>query len=312
MLSSNKKKYQSTTGRLTVKNLIKNYGKIRAVDNISFHIEPGICFGLLGPNGAGKTTTIEIIEGITQPTSGHVLYNNAPRNRTFWERIGVQFQSTELFAFLTVRESLQTFMRLYRNQVKLDDLIRMCSLEAIQHQDNRKISGGQKQRLMLAIALANNPDLIFLDEPTTGLDPQSRRHLWEIVETIKRKGKTIVLTTHYMEEAQVLCDEIIIVDKGKIIAQGPPEELITRKCAGQIIRLPQENVPEHIRQMLDLNQDFAWHLDATQKFILIQSKTINDCIELLMNHKVDLSRLTIRPHNLEDLFLQLTGKTLRH
>ena len=305
------KKYPSKTGRLTVKNLVKNYGKIRAVDNISFRIEPGICFGLLGPNGAGKTTTIEIIEGITQPTSGEVLYNDAPRNRAFWERIGVQFQSTELFAYLTVRESIQTFMRLYRNPVPLDQLIRICSLEDIQHQDNRKISGGQKQRLMLAIALVNNPDLIFLDEPTTGLDPQSRRHLWEIVDAIKRKGKTIVLTTHYMEEAQVLCDEIIIVDKGKIIAQGAPEELITRKCAGQMIRLSQENVTEHVRQLLDLNQ-YTWHLDATNKFILIQTQTVNECIELLMNNQVDLSRLTIRPHNLEDLFLQLTGKALRH
>jgi ABC-2 type transport system ATP-binding protein len=305
------KKQSSKTGRLTVKKLVKYYGKNRAVDDISFSIEPGICFGLLGPNGAGKTTTIEIIEGITQPTSGEVLYNGAPRNKAFWERIGVQFQSTELFSFLTVRESLQTFMRLYRNQISLDQLIQICSLEDIQHQDNRKISGGQKQRLMLAIALANNPDLIFLDEPTTGLDPQSRRHLWEIVDAIKRKGKTIVLTTHYMEEAQILCDEIIIVDKGKIIAQGAPEELITRKCAGQIIRLPQENVTKKIRQLLDQNQ-YTWHFDATQKYILILTQTINACIELLLNNQVDLSRLTIRPHNLEDLFLQLTGKALRH
>jgi ABC-2 type transport system ATP-binding protein len=299
-------------GLLTVKNLVKYYGKICAVNNISFSIAPGICFGLLGPNGAGKTTTIEIIEGITQPTSGEILYNDAPRNRSFWERIGVQFQSTELLAFLTVRESIQTFMRLYRNHFSLDQLVRICSLEDIQHQDNRKISGGQKQRLMLAIALANNPDLIFLDEPTTGLDPQSRRHLWEIVEAIKRKGKTIVLTTHYMEEAQILCDEIIIVDKGKIIAQGVPEDLITRKCSGQMIRLPQENVSQHVRQLLNLNQDVTWHLDATNKYILIQTKTVNACIDLLMNNQVDLSRLTIRPHNLEDLFLQLTGKALRH
>jgi ABC-2 type transport system ATP-binding protein len=299
-------------GLLTVKNLVKYYGKICAVNNISFSIAPGICFGLLGPNGAGKTTTIEIIEGITQPTSGEILYNDAPRNRSFWERIGVQFQSTELLAFLTVRESIQTFMRLYRNHFSLDQLVRICSLEDIQHQDNRKISGGQKQRLMLAIALANNPDLIFLDEPTTGLDPQSRRHLWEIVEAIKRKGKTIVLTTHYMEEAQILCDEIIIVDKGKIIAQGVPEDLITRKCSGQMIRLPQENVSQHVRQLLNLNQDVTWHLDATNKYILIQTKTVNACIDLLMNNHVDLSRLTIRPHNLEDLFLQLTGKALRH
>jgi ABC-2 type transport system ATP-binding protein len=306
------KNQPATTGTLTVNNLTKYYGRLCAVDNISFRIEPGICFGLLGPNGAGKTTTIEIIEGITQPTSGEILYNDAPRNRSFWELIGVQFQSTELFAFLTVRETIQTFMRLYRNQVSLEKLIQICSLEDIQHQDNRKISGGQKQRLMLAIALANNPDFIFLDEPTTGLDPQSRRHLWEIVDAIKRKGKTIVLTTHYMEEAQVLCDEIIIVDKGNIIAQGAPEDLITRQCAGQIIRLPQEIVSKHVRQLLDINPQCSWHLDQTRKYILIQTQAINDCIELLMNNQIDLSRLIIRPHNLEDLFLQLTGKALRH
>ncbi|ETR73004.1 MAG: antibiotic transport system ATP-binding protein [Candidatus Magnetoglobus multicellularis str. Araruama] len=299
------------TGKLTVQNLVKIYGTVRAVDDISFSIQSGICFGLLGPNGAGKTTTIEMIEGITAPTSGNILYNGAPRNRDFWEQIGVQFQSTELLAFLTVRESIETFKHLYRNQVNLDQLIRLCSLEDIQHRENRKISGGQKQRLMLAIALANDPDLIFLDEPTTGLDPQSRRHLWDIVNDIKKRGKTIVLTTHYMDEAQILCDEIIIVDQGKIIAQGPPDELITQQCVGQIIRLPYDHFSKKVRQLFDSDQRFTWCMDSTNKHVLIQTQTINDCIEILLQHQTDLSRLTIRPHNLEDLFLQLTGKALR-
>ncbi|MBF0452761.1 MAG: ABC transporter ATP-binding protein, partial [Candidatus Magnetomorum sp.] len=274
-------------------------------------IHPGTCFGLLGPNGAGKTTTLEMIEGICTPTSGEIFYNGQPINRHFWEKVGVQFQSTELFSFLSVRETIETFMRLYRKHVSLDELIRICHLEDIQDQDNHKISGGQKQRLLLAIALVNNPDLIFLDEPTTGLDPQSRRHLWEIVEGIKKRGKTIVLTTHYMDEAEILCDKIIIVDKGKIIAQGSPENLITRQCTGQVIRLPQESVPQNVRNIFDSDTRYHWQIDPTKKFIHIQTHAINDCIELLLRHKIDLTRMAIRSHNLEDLFIKLTGKALR-
>ncbi|KPA14766.1 ABC transporter ATP-binding protein [Candidatus Magnetomorum sp. HK-1] len=310
--SSRKKRFpQKNTGKLAVRHLVKHYQDIKAVNDISFDIHPGTCFGLLGPNGAGKTTTIEMIEGITSPTSGEILYNGQPRNRNFWECVGVQFQSTELFSFLTVRESIETFMRFYRKHVSLDKLIQICHLEDIQHQDSHKISGGQKQRLLLAIALVNDPDLIFLDEPTTGLDPQSRRHLWKIVEGIKKRGKTIVLTTHYMDEAQILCDEIIIVDKGKIIAQGTPDDLITRQCTGQIIRLPQEEVPQKIRMALDSGKQYDWQMDPTKKYINIQTHAINDCIGLLLKHKVDLTRLSIRSHNLEDLFLKLTGKALR-
>jgi len=311
-ISPKNKQLPKKTGQLAVRNLVKNYRDLRAVDDISFTIQPGTCFGLLGPNGAGKTTTIEMIEGIIQPTSGKILYNRAPRNRDFWERIGVQFQSTELFSFLTVRESIQTFMRMYRNPVPLDKLIEICSLEDIQYQENRKISGGQKQRLLLAIALVNDPDIVFLDEPTTGLDPQSRRHLWHIVDAIRKRGKTIVLTTHYMDEAQILCDEIIIVDKGKIIAQGAPDDLLSNQFLGQIVRLPQEIVSKSVRQLFESDQRFSWRLDATQKYFLIQTQSIEDCISLLLQNHVDLSKLTVRSHNLEDLFLQLTGKALRN
>ena len=306
-----KRSIQKNTGKLMVRHLVKFYKDIAAVDDISFDIHPGTCFGLLGPNGAGKTTTIEMIEGITKPTSGDIFYNGKPINKHFWENVGIQFQSTELFSFLTVRESIETFMRLYRKHVSLDKLIKICHLEDIQYKDNRKISGGQKQRLLLAIALVNDPDIIFLDEPTTGLDPQSRRHLWDIVESIKKRGKTIVLTTHYMDEAQILCDEIIIVDKGKIIAQGTPDDLITRQCTGQIIRLPKNDVSQKLRKFLDSKDQHHWQEDPQKKYINIHTNATNDCIELLLNHKVDLSRLSIRSHNLEDLFLKLTGKALR-
>jgi ABC-2 type transport system ATP-binding protein len=309
--SSKKYRLSQKTAKLEVRNLVKHYKEVKAVNNISFVIQPGTCFGLLGPNGAGKTTTIEMIEGITPPTSGEIIYNDQPINRHFWEKVGIQFQSTELFSFLSVRETIETFMRLYKKNVHLNELIRICHLEDIQNQNNHKISGGQKQRLLLAIALVNNPDLIFLDEPTTGLDPQSRRHLWDIVEAIKKRGKTIVLTTHYMDEAQILCDEIIIVDKGKIIAKGSPENLITRQCTGQIIRLPQAIVSENIRHILSSDKRYQWQTDPSNKFIHIHTSAINECIELLLTNNIDLTNLLIRSHNLEDLFIQLTGKALR-
>ncbi len=228
---------------LEVIDLVKQYPGVRAVDGISFEIRPGICFGLLGPNGAGKTTAIEIAEGIRKATSGKILYKGSTRSQSFKEEIGIQFQATELLAHLTVRESLETFSRFYKNSMKIDKLATMCHLDDILERNNDKISGGQKQRLLLAIALVNNPDLVFLDEPTTGLDPQARRHLWDIVEKIKSEGKTIVLTTHYMEEAQKLCEEIAIVDQGRIIALGSPAFLLEKYGEGTTIEIPGPSVP---------------------------------------------------------------------
>jgi ABC-2 type transport system ATP-binding protein len=210
---------------LNVKNLKKYFSDVKAVDGIDLSIESGICFGLLGPNGAGKTTTIEVIEGILNPTAGEILYKGNSRKNNFKEEIGIQFQNTELPQYLTVKETLETFCRLYNKQCEIDYLIEICHLKDILKRDNRKISGGQKQRLLLAMALVNDPELLFLDEPTTGLDPQARRHLWEIVKNIKSQKKTIVLTTHYMEEAEILCDKIAIMDHGKIIEYGTTEEL---------------------------------------------------------------------------------------
>ena len=211
---------------LEVIELVKTYGQIPAVKGISFMIEPGCCFGLLGPNGAGKTTTIEVIEDVIPPTSGQILFNGNPRAANFHDDVGIQFQSTALLGFLTVRETLQTFRNLYIRGANVDHLIELCRLEEFQHQYNDKISGGQRQRFLLALALINNPRLLFLDEPSTGLDPQARRNLWQLISSIKSEGKTIVLTTHYMEEAQRLCDEVAIMDYGKIIARGAPQDLI--------------------------------------------------------------------------------------
>ncbi|MBW1898870.1 MAG: ABC transporter ATP-binding protein [Deltaproteobacteria bacterium] len=289
---------------LEVKNLTKFYPEVKAVNGVSFSIEKGICYGLLGPNGAGKTTTIEVIEGIVPPTSGQILYREKPRGTRFREEVGIQFQNTELPAFLTVKETLETFRSLYGRKSDMDELIEICYLQEILNHDNRKISGGQKQRLLLAMALANDPELIFLDEPTTGLDPQSRRHLWDIVRNIKARKKTVVLTTHYMEEAQVLCDIIAIMDYGEIIASGPPEKLLEEQCSGIAVIL-HESIDG---KTLDSIQG-SWI--RTKAGVEIYPENLNDCIKTLMDLEINLSTMTVRPQNLEDLFLKLTGKRLR-
>ena len=289
---------------LDVKNLVKWYPEVKAVDDISFSIEPGICFGLLGPNGAGKTTTIEVIEGIMPAGSGTILYKGKSRGTVFHEEVGIQLQDTELPMFLTVKETLETYRNLYRRKANLDDLIETCHLNEILHQDNRHISGGQKQRLLLAMALANDPDLIFLDEPTTGLDPQARRYLWNIVDLIKSKKRTLILTTHYMEEAQILCDRIAIMDYGKIITTGSPTELLEEHCKGTTLNL-QSNISNEILDKL------PWKWFRVRDRIEIQTDEINTCIKILLEQDIDLSTMTVRSQNLEDLFLKLTGKQLR-
>ncbi|ACN17666.1 ABC-type transport system, ATPase component [Desulforapulum autotrophicum HRM2] len=215
---------------LEINGLVKRYKNITAVDGISFSIEEGICFGLLGQNGAGKTTTVEMLEDIITPTRGTILFKGRERDRNFREKIGIQFQHTELLSFLTVDDTLRTFGRFYKNSLPMEEVRRLCMLEAIGKQMNDRISGGQKQRLLLGLALINDPDLLFLDEPSTGLDPLARQHMWKIIRGVKAQGKSIVLTTHYMEEAQTLCDDIIIMDQGRIIAQGSPETLMAQHC----------------------------------------------------------------------------------
>jgi len=215
---------------IEVRQLKKKYNGNIAVDGVSLAIAKGSCFGLLGPNGAGKTTTVEMMENIIAQDSGDILYKQAPRDKSFNQEIGIQFQHTELLAFLTVKETLKTFATFYHKHLPVQDIIALCMLENIQNSFNNKISGGQRQRLLLGLALLNDPDLLFLDEPSTGLDPQARKHIWKIIQDMNKKGKTIILTTHYMEEAQNLCDTIAIMDKGCIIAQGDPRDLIDKYC----------------------------------------------------------------------------------
>ena len=289
---------------LEVKNLVKKFGGLMAVDGISFSIDPGSCFGLLGPNGAGKTTTIEVIEDVIAPTSGEIFYKGSPRTLSFREEVGIQFQQTALLNFLTVKETLETFKNLYHRSYDLQELVELCRLGEFLDQYNDRISGGQRQRFLLALALVNRPDLLFLDEPSTGLDPQARRNLWDIVEAIKKSGKTVVLTTHYMEEAEFLCDQIAIMDYGRIIAQGSPEALIREHYKGLTILLPKSDFP----QSLNLS---GLRYREIQDRVEIETHDINACIKKLLSYQIDLTEMSIRSPNLENVFLNLTGRQLR-
>ena len=227
---------------LEARQLVKRYPGVLAVDGVSFSVPEGICFGLLGPNGAGKTTTVEIIEGVTRASSGEVYYYGEIAGARFRQETGIQFQNTALQDHITVRETLEMFRALYIRQADLAHVIEQCSLAELLDRDNRKLSGGQRQRLLLAVALVNRPRLVFLDEPTTGLDPQARRNFWSLVQSIRDEGATIVLTTHYMDEAQVLCDQIAIMDEGTIIKQGPPDKLLYDRYGDTLINLPHGEV----------------------------------------------------------------------
>jgi ABC-2 type transport system ATP-binding protein len=273
------------------------------VDGISFEITEATCFGLLGPNGAGKTTTVEMIEGVTEPTSGEVLFRGRPRDRSFSERIGIQFQKTALPDYLKVRDVLKLFSALYRHSLPTEEVVRLCSLEELMGRAATKISGGQLQRLLVALALVNDPEILFLDEPTTGLDPQARHGFWDLVRTIRGRGKTVVLTTHNMEEAAELCDEIAILDRGKVIARGEPKQLLRQQFEGSIVELPAEDFrpPE----------EFPWPWYESNGSIEIQTADVNATLERLLRDGVALQRLQVKSRTLEDLFLELTGRQLR-
>ncbi len=289
---------------LEARHLVKQYPGVLAVDDVSFAVPEGSCFGLLGPNGAGKTTTVEIVEGVTTATSGEICYFGEPAGSTFRQEIGIQFQSTALQDFLSVRETLQLFQNLYNRRTDLERIIEECSLGELLDRDNRKLSGGQRQRLLLAIALVNRPKLIFLDEPTTGLDPQARRNFWELIQRILADGATVILTTHYMDEAHILCDDIAIMDAGKIIVQGAPDTLLQERYEGLIIELP----------IADLSDDLgAIEHRVIEKLgvIEIMSSDITTSLKDLSAHVSDLNRIKIRQPTLEDLFLDLTGHSLR-
>ncbi len=289
---------------IEIQNMIKTYPGVRAVDGVNLSIKQGICFGLLGPNGAGKTTLIEIVEGILRPDAGETLYKGTPVGARFRKEAGIQFQVTSLQEFLTVRETLRLFKNLYPRTMDILEVIRLCSLDEFLDRDTRKLSGGQRQRLLMALALINDPEVLFLDEPTTGLDPQARRNFWDLISLVRSKGKTIVLTTHYMDEAYALCDEIAIMDRGKIISQGTPEQLLKEHFGDVVLQFPDEDVEGKLDGLsLCLSKQPGW--------CEIQTHDVDGTIRLLLDRGVSLSRMNVRSWSLEDLFIALTGKDLR-
>jgi ABC-2 type transport system ATP-binding protein len=289
---------------LQVSNLVKRFGQLTAVNDISFEIREGSCFGLLGPNGAGKTTTIEMMEGINTPDAGTIRYQGEALGQQFRNEAGIMFQTTALQEFITVREIMVQFSRFYPNTSSIDELADRYALHEFLNQDTRKLSGGQKQRLLLAMALINKPKILFLDEPTTGLDPQSRRNLWKQVQLIKDQGATILLTTHYMEEAYELCDEIAIMDHGRIIAHDAPDALLAAHFDDVVVQIHANDIPREIgeREFQAIYRNDSAH---------IVTGDVKETIQHLLRFDIPLDRLRIRARNLEDLFLELTGKELR-
>lgn len=289
---------------LEARSIVKTYPGVTAVDRVDLAIGRGVCFGLLGPNGAGKTTLIEIMEGIKRPDSGTALYEGTPIGAKFRREAGIQFQATSLQEFLTVRETISLFRELYPKAMAMDELIGLLNLGEILDRDTRKLSGGQRQRLLMALALVNDPVVLFLDEPTTGLDPQARRNFWDLIRMIKARGKTIVLTTHYMEEAYELCDEIAIMDRGRFIARGTPEQLLRDHFGTVILQFPKEDAAGR----LDGLSEPAVSRDGE---VEIQTNDVDRTVKALLERRVSLSRMKMRSWNLEDLFIALTGKDLR-
>jgi len=288
---------------IRVENLVKKYGDVTAVDDISFSIPKGHCFGLLGPNGAGKTTTIEIMEGIISPSQGDVLYYGKAVDDTMSQQIGIQFQHTALQDFLTVKETLNLFTSFYQKTTSHEQLIELCDLGEFLKRDNRLLSGGQRQRLLLALALINDPEIVFLDEPTTGLDPQARRNFWQLIKNIKAHGKTIILTTHYMDEAEQLCDDVVKIDHAKIIESVTTKQLLAKHFTDVNIQLPLDQV-EH-----SLLTKHGWSIQGEN--IEIATQNVEESLTFLIENKISMQGLHVKSANLDDLFLKLTGHTLR-
>jgi ABC-2 type transport system ATP-binding protein len=301
---------------IKVENLVKHFGAVRAVDGISFEVMKGEIFGLLGPNGAGKTTTLETIEGLQKPTSGRTVVFGIDTNRQVAkvkERIGVQLQASAYFEQLTLREILELFGRFYPRCVKPEELLDKVGLLEKARATVGTLSGGQKQRFTIAATLVNDPEVIFLDEPTTGLDPQVRRSVWDLIQQIHNEGRTVVLTTHYMEEAQSLCRRVAIIDMGKIVALDTPTKLIHSLPTPYKIKLVSSTPlsPEELGKLEAVKEvvvggDGAYFLNSTDT-----SRSLPLLLSWVQQKGIALEHIEIITSSLEDVFLALTGKKLR-
>ncbi len=307
---------------IEVGGLVKRYGDLAAVDGLSFIVERGEVFGMLGPNGAGKTTTLEIVEGLRTPDAGRVTVLGTDvlaHPAAVKERIGVQLQATALPDLMKVREAVEMFAALYRHALPVSDVIRDFNLEEKAETYTAKLSGGQMQRLSIALALVNDPDLVFLDEPTTGLDPQARLNIWDVIEQVRRRGKTVVLTTHYMEEAERLCDRVAVIDHGRIVAMGPPRHLIAEHAAGTTVECaPVPGLaPEALRRLPGVERV------NTDRRVSVTTRDPEAVLHALLDPRAPwasrvpddpdggIRDLVVRHGTLEDVFLRLTGRSLR-
>jgi ABC-2 type transport system ATP-binding protein len=295
---------------IEVKELRKAYGDVKAVDGVSFAVESGEFFGILGPNGAGKTTTLEIIEGLREADSGEVRMFDTPpwpRNSALLPRIGVQLQASSFFERLTTREQIRTFASLYGiGPAKADRMLETVGLTDKADTRTEKLSGGQMQRLSIACALVHDPELVFLDEPTAALDPQARRNLWDLLRAINVQGRTIMLTTHYMDEAETLCDRVAIMDHGRILELGPPAELVRGLDAPTRISIESGAIAVDDAQALSGGAD----VDDDGVSLTIVTRTPAPILAALAERNA-LRGLSVRGATLEDVFLNLTGREYR-
>jgi len=308
---------------ISCRGLVKRYGDVVAVAGVDLTVADGECFGLLGPNGAGKTTTIEVLEGLTSPDGGDVEVLGArwPRDdrdgaRALRERLGIQLQETQLADKLTVEETLELFRSFYRRSHTVDEVLTLVELDEKRRAWVSKLSGGQKQRLAVACALVGRPDLLFLDEPTTGLDPQSRRQLWDVISRFRQGGGTVLLTTHYMEEAERLCDRVAIMDHGRIIAQGTPLELIASLGAEHVVEFavaaPSTWRPD-AAELGALPGVRSVRLGEPRVALTVSEvhRAVPALLALLERHGAQLALLSTHTATLEDVFVSLTGRELR-
>jgi ABC-2 type transport system ATP-binding protein len=303
---------------LRVRQLRKAYKEVVAVDGLDLEVQAGECFGLLGPNGAGKTTTVEICEGLTPPDSGEVEVLGRRWNSDAAEirqRLGIQLQDTQLSEKLTVQETVRLFRSFFRQGAGASEVIARVQLEEKQNSRVGALSGGQKQRLALACALVGDPDFLFLDEPTTGLDPQARRQLWELIEEFKQSGRTILLTTHYMDEAERLCDRVAIMDHGKEIALGTPRELIAATCAEQMVEFTAGSVSHALDVPALRRIEGVREVRTENGAVLMQVAELHTSVPALLaeltRQNVPLTELRTHSATLEDVFVTLTGRHLR-
>ncbi|HCM68529.1 MAG: ABC transporter [Candidatus Kerfeldbacteria bacterium RIFCSPLOWO2_01_FULL_48_11] len=300
---------------IEVKDLTKKYGDFTAVDAISFTVQRGETFGILGPNGAGKTTTLEMIEGLKSITSGEVLVDGHDVHkdpRLVKSLIGVQLQSSSFFDGLNLKELVETFGALYSRTVDGMKLLKDVQLDEKWKSQVKELSGGQKQRLSIAVALVNDPKIIFLDEPTTGLDPQARRNLWDLVNAIKLQGKTVVLTTHYMEEAEILCDRIAIMDHAKIITMDSPINLLKQSGVGSQVEF---HVDHHVDEDRFKNLPGVQHVVVEDHGVRLTTndpqRVLTSLFQLEQSAGFKIFDMQLHQATLEDVFLKLTGRTLR-